>query len=119
MPTFTSCIKSYDSSAFRVLRRFIFCLCLSTFAGAQRQASPPVEDPTETPFPITPKQVEDILKADHQHNLRDLEQMARLIEEVQTDARKDAHYVVSVRNIKKLDQIEKLSRAIRERMKRQ
>ncbi len=45
--------------------------------------------------------------------------MARLIEEVQTDARKDAHYVVSVRNIKKLDQIEKLSRAIRERMKRQ
>jgi hypothetical protein len=45
--------------------------------------------------------------------------MARLIEEVQTGVRKDAHYVVSIRNIRKLDQIERLSRAIRERMKRQ
>lgn len=117
MPTFTSCIKSYDSSAFRVLRRLIFCLCLSTFAGAQQ---PPVttEDQLDKPFPVTPKQVQDILKADHEKNLKELEKMARLVEEVQAEARRNAHYIISLQSIKNLEQIEKLSKAIRDRMKR-
>lgn len=116
MPTFTSCINRYDSSAFRVLRRFILCLCLTTFAGAQ-QPPAPVEDQTEKPFPSTPKQLEDILKANHKRNLKDLEQIARLVEQVQGDAQKNAHYVISLQSLKNLEQIEKLSRAIRGRMK--
>lgn len=67
---------------------------------------------------MTTKQLEDILKADHKKNLKDLEQIARLVEEVQGDAQKNAHYVISLQSLKNLEQIEKLSRAIRGRMKR-
>ncbi len=118
MPSFTSCIKRYDSSAFRVLCRLIFCLCLSTFAGAQRQSPPSIDDEPQKPFPSTPKQIEDLLKSDHQHNLRDLEKMSRLLEQVQKDEDKNEHHAVSMQSLKNLEQIEKLSKAIRERMKR-
>jgi hypothetical protein len=117
MPTFTSCIQRYDSSAYRTFRRLIFCLCLSTFAGGQH-APVPAGDEIEKPFPNTPKQIEDILKADHEKNMKDLEQIARLVAEVQGDAQKNAHYVISLQSLKSLEQIEKLSRAIRGRMKR-
>ena len=96
----------------------MFCLYLSTIAGAQPQAPVPAEDQSEKPFPPTPKQLEDILKADHEKNLKDLEKMAKLVEAVQLDARKNAHYVLSLESVRNLEQIEKLSRAIRGRMKR-
>jgi hypothetical protein len=118
MPTFTSCIKRYDSSAFRVFSRLIICLCLSTFAGAQHQPPVPTEDRTDKPFPATPRQLEDILKADHEQNLKDLDKLARLVEAVQADARRNAHYVLSVQSLRSLEQIEKLSKTIRARMKR-
>lgn len=44
--------------------------------------------------------------------------MARLVEEVQEGARKSTHHVISLQNLKKLEQIERLSRSIRGRMKR-
>ena len=59
-----------------------------------------------------------MVKADHQHNLKDLDEMVRLIEEVQLDARKHAHYVISLQSLRKLEQIEKLSRTVRGRMRR-
>ena len=96
----------------------MFCLCLATFAGAQQQPPVPAEEESEKPFPPTPKQLEDILKADYQKNLKDLEQMATLVAEVQSDVRKHAHHVVSLQSVKDLEQIEKLSKTIRGRMKR-
>jgi hypothetical protein len=96
----------------------MFCLCLATFAGAQQQPPVPADDQPEKPFPPTPKQLEDILKADYEKNLKDLGQMARLVAEVQGDLRKHAHHVVSLQSVKDLEQIEKLSKSIRARMKR-
>jgi hypothetical protein len=117
MPTFTSCIKSYDSSAFRVLRRLIFLLSLAILAGAQE---PPVviDERVDKPFPGTEKQAEFILKGRHEKNMKDLERLARLVEAVQADERKNSQYVLSVQSLKNLEQIEKLSRGIRDRMKR-
>lgn len=85
--------------------------------GAQ---PPPVatEDEPEKPFPRTDKQIDDLLKSDHERNLKDLEQMARLVEEVQAGARKNTRHVISLQNLKKLEQIEKLSKSIRGRMRR-
>ena len=118
MPTFTSCIKSHDSSELRVLCRLIFCLYLSAFAGAQQQQPIQPDDESDRPIPATSKQIEDMLKADHEKNLKDLEKMAKLVEEVQTDTRKNARDVISMKSIRSLEQIEKLSRTIRGRMKR-
>jgi hypothetical protein len=50
--------------------------------------------------------------------LKDLEKMARLVEAVQADARRNAHYVLPVQSLRNLEQIEKLSKANRGRMKR-
>ena len=116
MPIFTSCIKSYDSSAFHVSRRLIFLLCLSIFAGAQ-QPPAPVDDSPDAPSLRTPKQLAELLKSNHKKNLEDLERMAKLVEEVQVDERKNAEYAVSLQSLKRLEQIEKLSKVIRERMK--
>ena len=118
MPTFTSCIKSHDSSELRVLCRLIFCLYLSAFAGAQQQPPVQPDDESDRPFPATSKQIEYMLKADHEKNLKDLEKMAKLVEEVQADTRKNSRDVISMRSIRNLEQIEKLSRTIRGRMKR-
>lgn len=62
--------------------------------------------------------MEEILKADHDQTMKDLEKMARLVEAVQADERKNAHYAISLQSIRNLEQIEKLSKAIRGRMKR-
>lgn len=99
-----------------MLRRLLFILWLSTFAGAQ-QPPAPVQDEPDKPFPGTHKQIEEILKANHERNLKDLEKMARLVEQVQADARKDSHNVISLQSLRNLEQIEKLSKGIRERMK--
>jgi hypothetical protein len=61
---------------------------------------------------------EELLKQDHKKNLADAAQMAKLAEEVSEDLEKDDRYVVSLKTLKKLDDIEKLSKAIRGRLKR-
>lgn len=117
MPIFTSCIKSYDSSAIRALRRLMFLLCVCLFTGAQ-QTPVPEQDEMSKPFPGTQKQLADLLKLYHAKNLKELEKMAKLVEEVQADTKKDTQYVISLQSLKNLEQIEKLSRGIRDRMKR-
>lgn len=116
MPTFTSCIKSYDSSALRVFRRLLLLLCLAMLAGAQEPLLFP-EHPHEKESPGDAA-IEYILKARYEKNMKDLGEMAKLVEAVQADTRKNSRYVVSVQSLKNLEQIEKLSRSIRDRMKR-
>ncbi len=59
-----------------------------------------------------------MLKADREKNLKDLEKMAKLLEEVQADTRKLPHDVISLQSLRNLEQIERLSRTIRGRIKR-
>jgi hypothetical protein len=66
----------------------------------------------------TARQLEDILKADHPQNWKDLEKMARLVEAVRTGALRNAQYVLPVQSLGNLERIEKLSKTIRARMER-
>jgi hypothetical protein len=72
----------------------------------------------EPTFPNGKSQPDEILKQDHKKNLADAAQMAKLAEEVSEDLEKDDRYVVSLKTLKKLDDIEKLSKSIRGRLKR-
>jgi hypothetical protein len=74
--------------------------------------------PPEPTLPSGKTQSEELLKQDHKKNLADAAQMAKLAEEVNEDLEKDDRYVVSLKTLKKLDDIEKLSKAIRGRLKR-
>jgi hypothetical protein len=55
---------------------------------------------------------------DYQHNLKDARDLIDLATGFEKDLEKDDKFILSVANLKKLDEIEKLTRRIRDRMKR-
>lgn len=59
-----------------------------------------------------------ILKADHEASLKDMDTLRKLAEEVKIEMEKNDRHILSVATLKKLDEIEKLSKRIRGRMKR-
>ena len=74
--------------------------------------------PPDTQFPDGKSMPQEILKQDHKKNLADAAAMAKLAEEVSEDLEKDDRFVYSLKTMKKLDEIEKLTKAIRARIKK-
>jgi hypothetical protein len=79
---------------------------------------PPPDTPPDTQLPNGRSQPAEILKHDHKKNLADAATMAKLAEEVSEDLEKDDRFVYSLKTMKKLDEIEKLTKAIRARIKK-
>jgi hypothetical protein len=63
-------------------------------------------------------QREALIKADHKKNLEEAEALLKLAEELKSDLEKDDAHIVSVRSMKKTEDIEKLAKNIRGRLKR-
>lgn len=93
-------------------------LLLLTLALSAQRGGPGAQPPGTDPFPNSRSQPEEILKQDHKKNLADAAAMAKLAEEVSEDLEKDDRFVVSIKTLKKLDDIEKLTKAIRGRLKK-
>jgi hypothetical protein len=84
---------------------------------------PPVLPPTpgtspDVQLPNGKSQHEEILKMEHKKNLEDAASMVKLAEEVSEDLEKNDRYVVSLKTLKQLDEIEKLAKAVRGRLKK-
>lgn len=80
---------------------------------------PPVpNEPHDVRLPSGRTQRDEIIKADHAKNLEDARELARLADELKTDLDKQGQFVLSVSLIKKTEDIEKLAKRIRSRMKR-
>jgi hypothetical protein len=92
-------------------------ILLALLLFGQLPVTPPGTLP-ESQIPNGKSQREEILKLDHKKNLEDAATMAKLAEEVSEDLEKEDRFVVSLKTLKKLDEIEKLSKAIRGRFKR-
>ena len=91
------------------------------FASFAQQ--PPLVPPApgagpDVQLPNGKSQHEEILKMEHKKNLDDAATMAKLAEEVSEELEKDDRYVLPLKTLKKLDDIEKLSKAIRGRLKK-
>jgi hypothetical protein len=84
--------------------------------GAMQE--PPAEDSDEARLPNGKSRREAILKADYEQNLKDAENLAIRAREVQEELEKSDQNVLSVGLLKQLDEIEKLTRRIRGRMRR-
>ena len=69
-------------------------------------------------LPNGKSQKEEILKADYKKNLEDAAELVKLSQDLQSDLMKDDRYVVSVKTLKKTDDIERLAKNIRGRLKR-
>ncbi len=62
-------------------------------------------------------QRDEILKAEHEQNLKDAARLADLADELKQELEKNDRYVLSVSTLKKTDEIEKLAKKIRSRLR--
>lgn len=101
------------------------CLTLLFFCAGLAQVPPPNVPhntfPVENPDPKLPNgksQHDAIARDDHKRNLEDAAALVKLAADLKTDLEKEDPFVVSVKTIKQTEDIEKLARAIRGRLKR-
>jgi len=62
-------------------------------------------------------QKDEILKAEHQQNIKDAAQLAELVQQLQQDLEKNDYTVLSLSTLKKTDDIEKLVKKIHARLR--
>jgi hypothetical protein len=68
-------------------------------------------------LPNGKSQKEEILKAEHQQNIKDAADLAELAEQLKIDLEKNDRYILSMATLKKTDDIEKLAKRIRARLR--
>lgn len=81
----------------------------------------PVQPPgaeNDVKLPNGKMQRDEIAKADYKKNLDDAAELVRLAADLKADLEKESAFVVSLKTIKKTEDIEKLERNIRSRLKR-
>lgn len=89
---------------------------LALFSASQA-GSPPVPD-RDIHLPSGKSQQEEILKADHEKDLKDAAQLIELSEQLKEELEKNDRHVLSISSLKKTEQIEKLAKRIRARLRR-
>jgi hypothetical protein len=90
----------------------------SKSGGISPELSPPGEEPEAVRLPNGKKQQDEILKAEYEKNVKDAQELVSISKAFEEDLEKDDRFVLSISSLKKLDDIEKLTKRIRGRMKR-
>jgi len=72
----------------------------------------------DTKLPNGKSQQEEILKSEYQKTLQDAADLVKLAEELQDDLIKEDRHVLSLASLKKAEDIEKLAKKIRARLKK-
>jgi hypothetical protein len=96
----------------RYLGLFLLAVCI--LAGQ----NPSIRDEPDVKLPSGKSQKDEIIRVDYEHNLKDAGELARLSEEIKDDLEKGDRYLVSTKTLKKLEDVEKLSKDIRQRLRR-
>lgn len=81
-----------------------------------RQA-PPDSAPEPTRLPNGKLQQDEIVKEEHEKSIKDAAQLVDLAESLKAEIEKDDAHVLSLATLKKTEEIEKIARRIRSRMK--
>ena len=79
---------------------------------------PATKDAPEVKLPNGKSQKDEIIRVDYERNLRDAGELARLAGDIKDDLEKGDRYLVSLKTLKKLDDVEKLAKDIRQRLRR-
>ncbi len=95
-------------------------LLAAVVAAAVLLARPafPQESQEEPRLPGGRDQKEEILKAEHGRSLEDATRIVKLAEELKAELEKNDRHILSVSSLRKTEEIEKLARRIRSRMRR-
>jgi hypothetical protein len=102
----------------KLLTLFLFVWLAAGQDGRHRPPFDSGDKEQDVRLPNGKSQKDEILKADYKKNLEDATELAKLAEELKADIEKDESFVVSVKTLKKTDDIEKLAKRIRGRLKR-
>ena len=76
------------------------------------------EDKADVKLPNGKSMRDELIRIDYERNLQSAGEMARLAEEIKDDLEKGDRYLVSLKTLKKLDEVEKLTKDIRQRLRR-
>ena len=90
--------------------------CLAVAQRGETRSQFPT-DRTDIRLPNGKLQRDEILKAEHEQNLKDAAQLADLAEQLKQELEKNDRYVLSISTLKKTDEIEKLVKKIRSRLR--
>jgi hypothetical protein len=79
---------------------------------------PTTEPPENVRLPNGKLQRDEILKADFQKTIEDARALSKMTDELKADLEKSDYNVLSVGALKKIDDIDRLARRIRDRLRR-
>ena len=97
----------------------LLVLCVAFGQGPrERPHQFPESRDADIRLPNGKSQKEAILKEDYKKNLEDAAELVKLSEELKADIEKNDRYIVSVKTLKKTEDIERLAKSIRGRLKR-
>ncbi|MDX2151785.1 MAG: hypothetical protein SFV54_13685 [Bryobacteraceae bacterium] len=99
----------------RISILFALLLVVAT-AQAPRSRNP--AEPEDVRLPSGKLQSDEILKVEHEKNLEDAAQLLRLAEELKAELEKNDRHVLSLGAIKKTEELEKLAKRVRSRLRR-
>lgn len=97
---------------------FFLLLSFPVLLSAQEPQAQQSENPRLRRLPDGRLQRDAITKENYVKNLADAREMARLAEALKAEVEKDGEFVLSIGSLKKAEEIEKLARRVRERLKR-
>jgi hypothetical protein len=109
---------SYDISTtmYRLILPTLLLVMLP--APAQQPPGRPEKETEEVRLPNGKMQREEILKADHEKTLADSAALLKAAEDLKIELEKTDLHVLSVNTLKQLDNIDKLSKRLRSRLKK-
>ncbi|MBM3812771.1 MAG: hypothetical protein FJW20_14185 [Acidimicrobiia bacterium] len=94
-------------------RVMLFAVLFGVVAAPQRR------DPFDERNPkLKQEQIERLLKADREKSLEEAAELVKLSQELKVELEKSDKYVLSLSAVKKTEEIEKLAKRIRGRLKR-
>ena len=91
---------------------------IAVFLAAALLWAAQVRAPEEPRLPNGKSQRDAILKAEHEKSLKDAAELLTLAEELKAELEKNDRHVVSVSSLRTTEEIERLARRIRNRLKR-
>src|SRR5579871_3559847 len=116
----SSKMRHHDSSRhiMKILLPLAATVGLAFLPAAAPQFPQRSSENHEIELPSGKNQQEEILKADHERDLKDATQLIELAEQLKVELEKNDRHVLSVSSLKKTDEIEKLAKRIRSRLRR-
>jgi hypothetical protein len=78
---------------------------------------PPAQRDSDIKLPNGRSQKDEILKSEHEQNVKDAGELAELAQQLKEDLEKNDRFIFSIATLKKTDEIEKLARKIRTRLR--